>query len=46
MRRRKIKEIGGSSRGLYIRNIADIIPKWKGMRIADILTLYEILNPF
>ena len=27
MRRRKIKEIGVSSRGMYIRN-ADITPKW------------------
>ncbi len=27
MRRRKIKEIGVSSRGMYIRN-ADITPNW------------------
>ncbi len=37
MKRRKIKEIGGSSRRMYIRNVADIPPKWKGIRNADIM---------
>ena len=27
---------------MYMRNIADIIPKWKDIRIADIPELYEI----
>ena len=36
MRGRKIEEIEGSSRGIYIRNTADITPKWKNMcSIAD-----------
>ena len=37
MKRRKIKEIGGSFRGMYIRNIADITPNWKSIRNADIM---------
>ena len=37
MKRRNIKEIGASFRGMYIRNIADIPPKWKGIRNADIM---------
>jgi len=28
---------------MYTRNIADIIPKWKDIRIADILELSEIV---
>ena len=27
---------------MYTRNIADIIPKWEDIRIADILELGEI----
>ncbi len=43
MRGRKIEEIEGSSRGIYIRNTADITPKWKNMcSIADIPELCEI----
>jgi len=56
MKRRKIEEIGVSSRGRYMRNIADILPKRKDIRIADIISsdmcsnadipkLYEIPNP-
>ena len=37
MRRRKIKEIEGSSRRGDICNIADITPKWKDIRNADIM---------
>ncbi|MGB2728955.1 MAG: hypothetical protein WBD09_10870 [Halobacteriota archaeon] len=37
MKGRKIKGIVGSSRGMYIRNNADIPPKWKDIRNADIL---------
>jgi len=33
----KIEEMGGSSRGMYMRDIADIPPKWKDIRIADII---------
>ena len=56
MKRRKIEEIGVSSRGRYMRNIADIPTKRKDIRIADIISsdmcsnadipkLYEIPNP-
>ena len=37
MKGRKIEEIGVSSRGMYMRNIADIPTKWKDIRIADII---------
>ena len=37
MKGRKIEEMGVSSRGMYMCNIADIIPKWKDIRIADII---------
>ena len=37
MRGRKIEEIDGSSRRVYICNIADIPPKWKGICNADII---------
>ena len=37
MGRRKIGEIGSSSRGMYRRNIADIIPNWSDIcSTADI----------
>jgi len=56
MKGRKIEEIGVSSRGMYMRNIADIPTKRKDIRIADIIRsdmcsnadipeLYEIPNP-
>ena len=35
--RGKIEAIGVSSRGMYMRNIADITLKWKDIRIADII---------
>ena len=28
---------------MYMRNIADIIPKWKDICIAEILELYKIM---
>ncbi|RZB32220.1 MAG: hypothetical protein AEth_00543 [Candidatus Argoarchaeum ethanivorans] len=31
-----------SDRGMYIRNTADIMPKWRYIRIADIPELYAI----
>jgi len=39
MKGRKIEEIRVSSRGMYMRNIADIPTKWKDI---DIPELYEI----
>jgi len=46
LRGRKIEEIKGSSRGIYIRNTADITPKWKNMcSIADTPELGEIAPP-
>jgi len=39
MKRRKIEEIGVSSRGRYMRNIADIPTKRKDIRIADIILI-------
>ena len=44
MKGRKIKEIGGSSRGMYIRNIADIIQKWNDIRIADIIPNWSYIR--
>ena len=35
--RKKNREMGVSFRGMYMRNIAGIIPKWKDIRIADII---------
>ena len=37
MKGRKIGEMGVSSRGMYMRNITSIIPKWEDIRIADII---------
>jgi len=37
MKGRKIEEIGVSSRGMYMRNIADIPTKRKDIRNADII---------
>jgi hypothetical protein len=43
MKGRIIKEIGGSSRGMYIRNIADITSNWSDIcSTADILKLSAI----
>ena len=39
MKGRKIEGIGVSSRGRYMRNIADIPTKWKDIRIADIILI-------
>jgi hypothetical protein len=42
MKGRKLEEIGGSSRGRCIRNIADIIPDWRDIcSTADISKLDE-----
>ena len=42
MKERKIEEIKGSFRGMYIRNITDITQKWKNIcSIADIPKLGE-----
>ena len=41
----EIKEISSSSRGMYIRNIADIIPNWKDIcNTADIPELAEMFG--
>ena len=43
MKGKEIEEIGGSFRGLYMRNIADIIPNRSYLRSnADIPKLYAI----
>jgi len=43
MKGRKIGEMGISSRGMYMRNITDIIPKWKDIcSSADIPELSEM----
>jgi len=43
MRGREIGDIGSSSRGMYIRNIADIIPNWGDIcSTADIPESSEI----
>ena len=45
MKGKRIEEIGVSSRGMYMRNIADI-PNGSYLRSnADIPKLYEIPNP-
>ena len=33
--------MGGSSRGMYMRDIADITSKWKDIRIADIIPIQD-----
>lgn len=43
MRGRKIGDIGSSSRGMYLRNIADITPDWRDIcSTADIPELSEM----
>jgi len=37
MKGRKIEEMGVSSRGMYMCNIAGITPKWKDIRIVDMI---------
>ena len=42
MKGRKIEEMGVSFRGLYMRNIAGIIPNGRILYIGDIPELYAI----
>ncbi len=44
MKGRKIEEMGVSSRGMYMRNIADITPNGSYLRSADIPKLYKIAS--
>jgi len=44
MKGKEIEEIGDSFRGLYMRNIADIIPNGRILYIGDIPELSEITN--
>ena len=49
MRGRKIIEMGSSSSVGYMRNIADILQKWKDLRNADIMPnrgIYAIMQAY
>ncbi|MCK4528537.1 hypothetical protein KAW18_14290 [candidate division WOR-3 bacterium] len=48
MRRRKIKGIGVSSRGMYIRSTSDILPKLEGYakycRYTEVICNWSLYN--